>query len=164
MEKKGEVCGCKMVENLISKTNYEKLQGRHSLRKINASEDKTENTQRLQIWKSWLKFLDMWKESKWLLNPTHSTQTSLWRPQNNSVPITSTGSRQYDGGDCRAVLMYHPALFTEPVPEGSEKESLDGSCTCFIHLPPAVSAYCMRVWVGGTAGAWKTQVGFIPLS
>lgn len=49
MEEKGGVCYCKMVENLISKIHYEKLQGRHSiLRKKNASEDKTENIQRLQ--------------------------------------------------------------------------------------------------------------------
>jgi len=88
----------------------------------------------------------------------------LWRPQNNFIPIISTGSGQYDGSDSRAVLMYCPALFTDPEPEVSEKESLDGSCTWFIHLPPAVSAYCTRVQVGGMARAWKTQMGFIPPS
>lgn len=40
-------------------------------------------------------------ESKLLLNPTHCIQ-SLWRPQNDFVPITRI--RVYDEGDCGAIL------------------------------------------------------------
>lgn len=53
--------------------------------------------------------------------------------------------------------MHCAALLTEPVLEVSD-EVLDGSCTWFMH--PALSAQCMRVHVGGTAGAWKTTDGF----
>lgn len=100
-------------------------------------------------------------ESKWLLNTTHSILTSLWRPQNKFVPLTITGSSVYDESDHRAVLIPPSALSPclQSQTRKAETEAARGLC---IFLQQA--QHTVWVPVGGTAGAWNTQMGLIPPS
>lgn len=100
-------------------------------------------------------------ESKWLLNTTHSILTSLWRPHNKFVPLTITGSSVYDEGGHRAVLIPPSALSLclQSQTRKAETEAAHGLC---IFLQQA--QHTVWVPVGGTAGAWNTQMGLIPPS